>query len=1011
MADMNISVNDVPAEQAPAIASPTRTDDQILPFRKWVPVGKSNYVLDVLGSQRNPIFNVFLAILKIPTSSGPSGHLLRFLQFTFSSSGTPCGNKKYTPLLIPSIIFTKLIIDHLKTKHNIQPRTSSPLHYPHEDTILGNHKFVGKDGREVFGMPIPDALLTDAIIRAPYYCGYLAYVAEYQQYLDGERGMADEEAVPEYPKATKVTKPKVAMQTKPSVPKATKDIKPAGDKTPKPTSSQPPKPKPSSTKLSKAVPEKKRKLVKETPDEPSPAKRSKASLVGKRRKRKSPVKLVDEFSDEDSSRIQSLLEVQGKGKEKLINEEVAHTLLDLKTPKKKSAADRYILKKHTPETSKPTGPSSQPVDKGIPVTNNETESDKIVTPVNKEKDASNMELIEFNVVVQDEGQAGSNPGRQDEDQENLKLPTNDQVILEEPASSIGTMSSLQNLEKELNFTDQFFMEKPQEEEPKKTNVESEIRSRGKVEQTWVSLQLKELLFFIKMWETRSYKIHEDHKNLYETLKKSMDHDRSDQLQADLAEAHKKCRKRSDSPKTLSGSPPPPLPHPPPSLGTFGPPRAFRDSRYELAGFAATQETSPTDYLMNDDSIHDKHVHLSDDEYTRNDHLPKADMRNDCKDLDHLRNGNKGSRLTLSISKMKAARYPNFGLELLVLEQMWIDEVCTYVISTSYGISHWCVVRIKAFLRYGYDYLSKIALRRADFQEHKIAKNDFKNLYTSYFEDLNLLLLQGYPDHLPGSDKYHQLGIKSYQTQLNLIKPGRDAKGFKFKHDYTIIESPRTVVFLVTNNERKIIRFNKMYKSVMNIRVIPRYHNEDGNPARANIKQALDIWDNVKMLLEGSELPKEDRKSQLYDDFEHFRQNKEETIHDYYVRFTKLIKDMRNINMLPEWGRFVTIVKLNRGLKESNYDQLYDYLKQHEAHDNENKMMLECFTQHTVDPLALMSNVSPQHYSLQSSTTPPSTHVSPVTYQPYFADNTQLDSGHSPTDNFIENLTNTLSLLT
>ncbi|GJZ14494.1 hypothetical protein Tco_0550171 [Tanacetum coccineum] len=34
MADMNIPVNDVPAEQAPAIAPPTRTDDQILPLRK-----------------------------------------------------------------------------------------------------------------------------------------------------------------------------------------------------------------------------------------------------------------------------------------------------------------------------------------------------------------------------------------------------------------------------------------------------------------------------------------------------------------------------------------------------------------------------------------------------------------------------------------------------------------------------------------------------------------------------------------------------------------------------------------------------------------------------------------------------------------------------------------------------------------------------------------------------------------------------------------------------------------
>ncbi|GKB48299.1 hypothetical protein Tco_0899052 [Tanacetum coccineum] len=138
--------------------------------------------------------------------------------------------------------------------------------------------------------------------------------------------------------------------------------------------------------------------------------------------------------------------------------------------------------------------------------------------------------------------------------------------------------------------------------------------------------------------------------------------------------------------------------------------------------------------------------------------------------------------------------------------------------------------------------------------------------------------------------------------------------------------------------------------------------------------AKDIWDNVKMLLEGSELTKEDRESQLYDDFEHFRQHKGETIHDYYVRFAKLINDMRNIkmtmsrmqlnskfvnNMLPEWGRFVTAVKLNRGLRDSNYDQLYAYLKQHEAHANENKMLLDRFTQHTVDPLALISNVAPQ----------------------------------------------------
>ncbi|GJS64041.1 retrovirus-related pol polyprotein from transposon TNT 1-94 [Tanacetum coccineum] len=58
------------------------------------------------------------------------------------------------------------------------------------------------------------------------------------------------------------------------------------------------------------------------------------------------------------------------------------------------------------------------------------------------------------------------------------------------------------------------------------------------------------------------------------------------------------------------------------------------------------------------------------------------------------------------------------------------------------------------------------------------------------------------------------------------------------------------------------------------------------------------------------------------------------------------------NMLPEWSRFITDVKLNRGLKESNFDQLYAYLKQHEVHANENRTMMERLLQPTNDPLAL-----------------------------------------------------------
>ncbi|GJX33972.1 retrovirus-related pol polyprotein from transposon TNT 1-94 [Tanacetum coccineum] len=177
--------------------------------------------------------------------------------------------------------------------------------------------------------------------------------------------------------------------------------------------------------------------------------------------------------------------------------------------------------------------------------------------------------------------------------------------------------------------------------------------------------------------------------------------------------------------------------------------------------------------------------------------------------------------------------------------------------------------------------------------------------------------------------------------------------------------------------------------------------------------AKDIWDNVQMILEGSEMTRDERESQLYDDFEHFQQKKGEPIYDYYIRFSKLVNDMRNIkmtmpkiqlnskfvnNMQPEWGRFVTAVKLNRGLKNSNHDQLYAYLKQHEEHAKENRMMIERFSQNIIDPLAFVSNVSQP----SSSNT--------LHFAPQFAGGTQLYTGITPMDDLLNNLTKTIALL-
>ncbi|GKD02617.1 hypothetical protein Tco_1177591 [Tanacetum coccineum] len=58
-----------------------------------------------------------------------------------------------------------------------------------------------------------------------------------------------------------------------------------------------------------------------------------------------------------------------------------------------------------------------------------------------------------------------------------------------------------------------------------------------------------------------------------------------------------------------------------------------------------------------------------------------------KDLDYLLTGDKERKIALSISKLKAARYLDFGLEELV-PSLWVESERDYDISAAYGITHW-----------------------------------------------------------------------------------------------------------------------------------------------------------------------------------------------------------------------------------------------------------------------------------------------------------------------------------
>ncbi|GJW68151.1 retrovirus-related pol polyprotein from transposon TNT 1-94 [Tanacetum coccineum] len=159
----------------------------------------------------------------------------------------------------------------------------------------------------------------------------------------------------------------------------------------------------------------------------------------------------------------------------------------------------------------------------------------------------------------------------------------------------------------------------------------------------------------------------------------------------------------------------------------------------------------------------------------------------------------------------------------------------------------------------------------------------------------------------------------------------------------------------------------------------------------------------------------------------------ENINEYYVRFHKLVNEMRNIRMTmsniqlnskfinsmsPEWDRFVTTVKLNKGLKETNHEQLYAYLKQHEKHAAQDRLIIERITPSTNDPLAFVSSVQPysqpsqsQSHQYQSSTThSQSQNVQSIPYS-QFAESSSPDSGYTQTEEILNTLSKQFALLT
>ncbi|GKC74030.1 retrovirus-related pol polyprotein from transposon TNT 1-94 [Tanacetum coccineum] len=135
-----------------------------------------------------------------------------------------------------------------------------------------------------------------------------------------------------------------------------------------------------------------------------------------------------------------------------------------------------------------------------------------------------------------------------------------------------------------------------------------------------------------------------------------------------------------------------------------------------------------------------------------------------------------------------------------------------------------VIRVKAYSRYGYDYLSEIVLWRADFQEHTIVEKDFKNLYPIDFKDLNLLLLykdgkvstmfHGIPTELGGWD----LPRDNPLTEMELVLEHTQQE---HPSDTKVLTMKMEIHLEPTSNKLLVVGFNSLVHSLRALSTLRR----------------------------------------------------------------------------------------------------------------------------------------------------------------------------------------------
>ncbi|GJQ97937.1 hypothetical protein Tco_0009076 [Tanacetum coccineum] len=204
------------------------------------------------------------------------------------------------------------------------------------------------------------------------------------------------------------------------------------------------------------------------------------------------------------------------------------------------------------------------------------------------------------------------------------------------------------------------------------------------------------------------------------------------------------------------------------------------------------------------------------------------------DLEYLRGGESSRKYSTSVTKTKAADYGHIKwIEDLVPNLMWSQVIVNYDKFALWGISHWGKKR-RQFYAFAATRESArdITVHKDDDILYKFKEGDFHRLRIQEIEDMLLLVVQGKLKNLNVEERLAfsvslrmftrsvviqrrvedlQLGVKSYQKKLNLIKPDTYRSNLRRRDAYTPYSDPRGFIYKNKDKKNRLMRIDELHK--------------------------------------------------------------------------------------------------------------------------------------------------------------------------------------------------------